>query len=124
VVVGGEQARERPAAGVYAPGNVRGAAFVVAIVVSGRGRAEFDAGRATQNMLLAAWNEGVGGVPNGVSDADAVNELLSLSGDQRVSIVLTFGYPARRRDPGRRSPEEWLARADRRPFDDVVRVVD
>jgi hypothetical protein len=34
--------------------------------------------------------------------------------------VLTFGYPARPRDPERRSPEEWLARADRKPLDEVV----
>jgi nitroreductase len=116
-------ARERAAATVYSPGNVAGAAFVVAIVVSGRGRAEFDAGRATQNMLLAAWNEGVGGCPNGVADAEAMADLLGLSEGQRVTIVLTFGRPARRRDPARRSAEEWLARADRRPFDEVVRVI-
>ena len=42
--------------------------MVVAIVVSGKGPISFDAGRAAQNMLLAAWNEGVGGSPNGISD--------------------------------------------------------
>ena len=109
----GAQARERAAAAVYAPGNVRDAAFVVAIVVSGRGRVEFDAARATQNMLLEAWNDGVGGCPNGVSDADAMTELLGLAENERVSIVLTFGHPARRRDPARRSPR-GVARA-RRP---------
>jgi hypothetical protein len=35
-------------------------------------------------------------------------------------IVLTFGYPARARDPGRRSPEEWVAGADRKSFEEVV----
>jgi nitroreductase len=124
VVLRGAQARERTAAAVYASGNVHGAAFVVAIVVSGRGRAEFDAGRATQNMLLEAWNDGVGGCPNGVSDTEAMNELLGLAEDERVSIVLTFGRPARRRDPARRSPEEWLARAGRRPLDELVRVIE
>jgi hypothetical protein len=34
--------------------------------------------------------------------------------------VLTFGYPARPRDPERRSAEEWIARAGRKPFDEVV----
>jgi nitroreductase len=124
VVIRGDEARERVAKAVYAPGNVEGAAFVVAIVVSGRGRADFDAGRATQNMLLAAWADGVGGVPNGVSDADAMGELLGLEDDERVSIVLTFGRPAKARDPARRSPEAWLERADRKPFDEVVREVD
>jgi hypothetical protein len=36
-------------------------------------------------------------------------------------IVLTFGYPAHPRDAQRRSPEEWIARADRKPFEEVVR---
>ena len=53
---------------VYEPTNLRGAPFVVAIVVSGKGPVSFDAGRAAQNMLLAAWNEGVGASPNGISD--------------------------------------------------------
>ena len=75
-------------------------------------------------MLLEAWNDGVGGCPNGVSDADAMTELLGLAEDERVSIVLTFGHPARRRDPARRSPQEWLARAGRRPLDELVRVID
>jgi hypothetical protein len=34
--------------------------------------------------------------------------------------VLSFGYPARPRDPERRTPEEWIERARRRPFDEVV----
>ncbi len=36
-------------------------------------------------------------------------------------IVLTFGYPARVRDPQRRSAEEWVARADRKSFEEVAR---
>ena len=114
-------ARERAAATVYSPGNVTGAAFVVAIVVSGRGRAEFDAGRATQNMLLAAWNEGVASCPNGLSDRDAVRAALDLDEDEAPAIVLTFGLPERRPDPAARSAAEWSARANRRPLDDVVR---
>jgi hypothetical protein len=35
-------------------------------------------------------------------------------------IVLTFGYPARVRDPERRSAQEWVA-ADRKSFGEVVR---
>src|SRR5687768_13982362 len=44
---------ERVAETVYAPQNVLGARLVVAIVV--RGSPGFDAGRAAQNMMLAAW---------------------------------------------------------------------
>jgi hypothetical protein len=54
-------------------------------------------------------------------DPDGVARVLGLGGDERPVIVLTFGYPARARDPQRRSPEEWIAHANRKPFEDVVR---
>jgi nitroreductase len=106
---------------VYEPGNLLGAPFVVAIVVRGKGRISFDAGRAAQNMLLAAWNEGVGGSPNGVSDAEAMRVALGLDEEEKVAIVLSFGYPAKPRDPESRSAAEWSARANRKPLADVVR---
>jgi nitroreductase len=113
--------RGRLAQAVYTPGNVRGAALVVAIVARGGGPMAFDAGRAAQNMMLAAWDAGIGSCPNGMPDPEAVGRLLRLEEDERPVIVLTFGYPARTRDPSTRSPEEWIARADRKPFDEVVR---
>jgi nitroreductase len=106
---------------VFAPGNVRGAALVVAVAVRGGGPVAFDAGRAAQNMMLVAWNEGIGSCPNGMPDPDGVARVLGLGEDESPVIVLTFGYPARARDPQRRSPEEWIAHADRRPFGEVVR---
>ena len=81
----------------------------------------FDAGRAAQNMLLAAWNEGVSACPNGLADRDAAHVALGLGEDESTAIVLTFGRPQRARDPESRSPEEWSARANRRPLSDVVR---
>ena len=112
VIVGN---REALAGCVYAPGNVRGAALAVAIAGEAR---PFDVGRAAQNMLLAAWNEGVGSCPNGVRDAEAAERLVGAP----VLIVLTFGYPAKPRDPSSRTSDEWSARANRKPFDEVVRV--
>jgi nitroreductase len=120
VVVAEPDTRERAAEAVWNGANVRGAALVVAVVVGGKGPVTFDAGRAAQNMLLAAWDAGVGGCPNGISDPDAMRDVLGLSEDERFAIVLTFGYPARPVDPESRSPEEWLARADRRPLDELV----
>ena len=111
---------ERLAPCVFAPTNVLGAALAVAIVISGKGPTGFDAGRAGQNMMLAAWNEGIGSSPNGIADAELLTEVLGHGEDERVVIVLTFGYPARPSDPARRTPEEWVERANRRPFDEVV----
>jgi nitroreductase len=112
---------EALAATVYAPENVLRAGLVVAVVVSGKGPVSFDAGRAAQNMLLAAWNEGVASCPNGIADMPAISAALGLHEDERPVIVLTFGLPERAREPGSRTAEEWSARANRKPLDELVR---
>ena len=40
--------------------------------------------------------------------------------DEQVATVLSFGYPERTRNPEARSAQEWISRANRRPFDEVV----
>jgi nitroreductase len=100
---------------VYAPENVRTAALVVAIV----GVRGFDTGRCAQNMMLAAWNDGVVSCPNGVRDAERAAQLAG----GEVGVILSFGYPARPREPESRSAEEWSARAKRKPLDELVRRV-
>ena len=79
----------------------------------------FDMGRAAQNMMLAAWNEGVASCPNGQRDPEAVERLVGAP----VGAVLTFGYPAKPREPESRSAEEWSGRANRKPFEEVVRRI-
>ena len=120
LVVESPSLRERLAEAVYASANVRSAALVVVIALRGRGPTTFDAGRAAQNMMLTAWNERIGSCPNGMPDADAVAALLDLEEGERPVIVLTFGYPMRTRDPERHTALEWIKRADRKPFDEVV----
>ena len=121
VVVERRELVERLAPCVFAPDNVLGAGLVVAVVVQGKGPLSFDAGRAAQNMLLAAWNEGVASCPNGFADKDAAHAALGLPEEETLAIVLTFGVPERRRDPESRTAAEWSARANRRPLDEVVR---
>jgi nitroreductase len=116
VVVSGA-AQQRLADAVYAPENVRGAALVVAILGDAR---PFDVGRCVQNMMLGAWNEGVVSCPNGVREPELAAAVCG--GD--VKAILSFGYPARPRDPERRSPDEWSARANRKPLDELTRRVD
>ena len=115
--------REQLAEHVYVPENIRGAALVVVVVGQGKGPVGFDCGRAAQNMMLAAWNDGVGSCPNGLTDADRASEILGLGEDERIQIVLSFGYPASPRDPESRPPSDWSARAKRRPLDQVVRRI-
>lgn len=124
VIVRDDGIREEVASCVYAGDHVRGAALVVAVVIGGKGPTSFDAGRAAQNMMLAASNDGIGSCPNGIADAQRLREALGHGEDESVATVLTFGYPARpRRDPESQSAQEWVARANRRPLEEVVSEV-
>ena len=114
IVVGDPERRERLADAVYAPGNVRGAALAIGIT----GRA-YDAGRCSQNMMLAAWNEGVTSCPNGIRDSAGAAKALDLE-EGELAIVLSRGYPASGRRAERRAAEEWSARANRKPLGDLV----
>ena len=111
-----ESAQEQLAETVWAPGNVLGAKLVVAICGDPR---PIDVGRAAQNMMLAAWGAGVTSSPNGIRDPERAEEICGAP----VKLVLTFGYPARPRDPASRSAEEWSARIKRKPLEEVVRRV-
>jgi nitroreductase len=124
VVVRDDRVREEVASSVYDGDNVRGAALVVAIVVGPKGPTAFDAGRAAQNMMLAASGDGVGSCPNGIADARRLRGALEHGEDESVATVLTFGHPLRpRRDPASLPAEEWVARADRRPYEEIVEEI-
>ena len=71
-------------------------------------------------MMLAAWNFGVGSCPNGMPDRAAAGQVLGVDEGEEPVIVVTFGYPARPVDPESRSPDEWIAAANRKPFDEVI----
>jgi nitroreductase len=115
-------AKKAVAPSVYRPELVLTAALVVAITVLRVGRLyDFDAGRAAQNMMLAAWNEGVASCPNGIARPDVLQSALGLSDDQRSVTVLSFGYTVKPRPVERREPEDWSARAPRRPLEEIVR---
>jgi nitroreductase len=111
-----ESAKEKLAEAVYAPANVQTATLVVAICGAAGG---VDVGRCAQNMMLAAWNDLVTSCPNGIRDPDAAAAICGAE----VKMILSFGYPARPRDPASRSAEEWSARAKRKPLDELVRRV-
>ena len=121
VVPTGRPRLEELAGAVYVPDNVLGAGLVVAILVHGKGPLLFDAGRAAQSMLLAAWAEGIASCPNGVADPVLARRALAAAEEETPVIVLSFGLPARPRDPERHTAAEWSARANRKPIDEVVR---
>lgn len=75
----------------------------------------WDAGLAAQNMMLAAWELGIGSCPATVYEQPAAREILHYPDDRWCGYILSFGYPA---DP------EDLTRppkaGGRRPIDEVL----
>jgi nitroreductase len=120
IVVGDPELKKRLAERVYAASNILNAGLVVAVVGPEGTLPSFDAGRAAQNMFLAAWNEGIVSVPNGMPDAGKTAALLGIREDERPLVILSFAYPSRDLDPEGRPAEEWSAEADRKPLAEVV----
>lgn len=79
----------------------------------------FDLGRAAQNMVLAAWDLGIGSVPTTVYEHDAARELLGYPDDHHCEYVLAFGYPADAsvlsapKKPGGRAPLDDIVHHER-----------
>jgi nitroreductase len=62
-------------------------------------RGPFDAGRAAQNLMLAAWAEGVASCPASMHHAEKAAEVLGLPEGHVVANVIALGYPAEEKDP-------------------------
>ena len=77
----------------------------------------WDLGQAAENMMLVAWELGIGSVPATVYEQDLVRRVLGYPADRHCEFILSFGYPA---DPtdltrppragGRRSLDDVLHR--------------
>ncbi|MGI8926515.1 MAG: nitroreductase family protein [Tepidiformaceae bacterium] len=82
---------ELAACGQFAE-HVPGCAVALAVVLTPGGGA-FDAGRAAQNMMVAAWAEGVTSCATSMHDAECARRVLALPEGHTVAIVLAMGYP-------------------------------
>ena len=113
--------RELAEVGPYAD-HVAGAAAAIALVTPdprppGAGRSIlFDLGLAAENMMLAAWDLGIGCAPATVYEPDLARQLLGYPEDQFCEYLLSLGYPA---DPNdlTRLPRQ----GGRRPLREIVR---
>jgi nitroreductase len=56
-------------------------------------RGPFDSGRAAQNMMLAAWDEGISSCPASMHDGEAARLVLGVPEGHIVANVIAFGYP-------------------------------
>ncbi len=53
----------------------------------------FDAGLATQNLMLALSNFGIGSVVLGIYDEDGIKKILNLDDGLGISCLIPIGYP-------------------------------
>jgi nitroreductase len=81
-------------------GHLAGAAVGIALVTPDPAAADaplsvmFDLGQAAANMMLAAWELGIGSVPATVYEHDLARRLLGYPGTHHCEYILSFGYPA------------------------------
>lgn len=116
-----EHLRRLSTVGPFA-GHLAGAAAAIALVTpdptsttSGRSIL-FDLGLAAENMMLAAWELGIGSVPATVYEPDLARRLLGYPEDHSCEYLLSFGYPANAADLTR-PPKP----GGRRALDEIVR---
>jgi nitroreductase len=80
--------------------HLAGAAVAIALVTPDPAGADsplsvtFDLGMAAGNMMLAAWELGIGSVPATVYEHDRTRELLGYPADRHCEYLISFGYPA------------------------------
>jgi len=110
VIRGRERLEAIAACGQYAEHVPAAAAAIAVILLPGGGA--FDAGRAAQNIMVAAWAEGITSCATTMHHADAACETLGLPPDHAVAILLPLGYPAEGAKLG--------AGRARKPLEDVV----
>ena len=87
------------------------AAAVIVAVDKETAKADVDASRAIQQMILVAWAEGVGSNWTGFGGLEGVRQWAGLPDSYDVLAVLPFGYPKRK---------IGLGRLKRKPFDEIV----
>lgn len=106
------------AVGTYA-GHLADATIAIALVTPNPATTSqtWDLGRAAQNMVLAAWELGIGSVPATVYDHELASRLLDLPDNRRCDYLLSFGHPA---DASKLTAPNRAG--GRRALDEVVRL--
>ena len=81
-------------------GHLAGAPVAIALVTPDPAAADsppsvmFDLGMAAANMMLAAWELGIGSVPATAYEHDLTRRLLGYPEDHHCEYLISFGYPA------------------------------
>jgi nitroreductase len=79
------------ACGDYAE-HLKAAPLAIAVVLL-PGGGPFDAGRAAQNLMVAAWASGITSCPIAMHRQECAREVLGIPADHTIATVLAMGYP-------------------------------
>ena len=76
------------------PKNERPLAYIIVLIdLSKKKKGEVDAAAAIQNILLAAWGEGIGSCWLGSINRKMIKKLLYIPHNLEVNSVIALGYP-------------------------------
>ena len=96
------------------------APLAIVVTIDRSRLADSDGSRAIQDMILAAWSQGVGSNWVGYNNLPEVNPLLGIPEEVSVLAILPFGYPSEAVGKGRkkRKPLGEVAYSERwgQPF--------
>ncbi len=83
---------------------IGGAPVVVVVTVSADAgpRAMFDVGRHSQNLMVAAFAEGLGSCPVTIHRPEVARSVLGIPDDVDPSMIVTLGWP----QPGEKPPPQ------------------
>ena len=68
------------------------APLVIAVLLQ-KGARDFDVGRTAQNMMLAAWADGVLSCPVGIQEREGARTALGYPEDFEIANCIAFGFP-------------------------------
>jgi nitroreductase len=99
---------------------IAGAPLAIAVVVPEGAVGQIDGARAVQDMMLAAWSNGVGSVWVGNVNTPELKELLAVPADRMILTIIPFGYPKAKLGAGKKQRKALgeIAHAERfgQPF--------
>lgn len=95
---------------------IRNAAAVIA-PIGLAGSYEWDLGRLSQNLMLAAAARGVGSCPVTLHNAELARSTLELGEGEHCRVVVALGYPDLEREEKARAASPMKGR---KPLDDLV----
>jgi len=95
VVVQDKETLQRLAKLARTGSYIGGAAMAIAVVVPTHSIGPVDGARAAQDMMLVAWEEGIGSNWVGNVNTAEIKDFLAVPQDRMLLTIIPFGYPTR-----------------------------